>query len=168
MLGSLLTSISLYAHNQTTLAIPEGVLAYAGIDTGFVARCALFIAILLLWTISIGKILKKTAHIPIIAGQIIGGILLGPSLINIKGFGVFSEPLYLVDATTGQLYTLASSDLFVFFVVLLSSVLTVSYLLWIAGHETDIKDILKVGVTAISAGIKNLLSSISSPVNISL
>lgn len=33
------------------------------------------------------------------------------------------------------------------------SAFTVPYLLWIAGHETDIKDILKVGFTAVSAGI---------------
>ena len=40
---------------------------------------------------------------------------------------------------------------------MISSALTVSYLLWIAGHETDIKDMLKVGVTAVTAGILGAL-----------
>ena len=138
---------------QTELAIPEGVLINSGIDVGFVARFALFVSMLLLWTVGWGKLLHKLLRLPTIAGQIIGGILIGPSFLDIKQMGIFSDPLRLYDHATGSLYALASSDLFVFVVLLISSALTVSYLLWIAGHETDIGDILKVGVTATSAGL---------------
>jgi len=139
------------------LAIPQGVLISSGLSASFVAKFALFIAMLLLWTITFGKLLKALVHCPTIAGQIIGGILLGPSLINIAGSKLFSEPLTVIDNATGALYSLASSDLFIFFVLLISSALTVSYLMWIAGHETDIRDIIKVGVTAVSAGILGAL-----------
>lgn len=135
------------------LSIPSGVLIGAGLSATVVAKFVLFIAVLLLWTVIIGKILKIVFHLPTIAGQIIGGILLGPSWINIAGFHIFSFPITFFEAATNQVYALAASDLFVFFVVLISSGFTVSYLLWIAGHETDIRDILKVGVTAVGAGI---------------
>lgn len=135
------------------LAIPGGVLIGSGLDVSFVARFALFIAVVLLWTVSSGKLLKRFFRLPSIAGQIIGGIVLGPSLINIQGHAVFSQPVHFIDMCSGATYWLLSSDLFIFFIVLLSSALTVSYLMWIAGHETDIKDILSVGVTATSAGI---------------
>lgn len=135
------------------LTIPQGVLLGAGLNPTFVATFALFVAIILLWTIAWGKILKKAVRLPVIAGQIIGGILLGPSCINIQGYQFFAVPLQLIDTVSGKFYALASSDLFIFFILLISSAFTVSYLLWIAGHETDIQDILKVGVTAVSAGI---------------
>lgn len=135
------------------LTIPAGALSSAGLDTIFVAKAALFFAILLLWTIFIGKLCKYWFKLPIIAGQIIGGILLGPSCISIARWPFFMHPLYVFDYATRQVYALVSSDLFIFFIVLLSSVFTISYLLWLAGYETDVKDLLKVGVPAVSAGI---------------
>jgi len=135
------------------LTIPEGVLVSSGLDPQFVALCALFLAILLLWTTFVGKLLKLTLRLPVIAGQIIGGVLLGPSFLDVKGLNVFSQPFTAFDWATDRLYMLASSDLFIIFILLLSGVFTVPYLLWIAGHETDIKDILSVGVTAITAGL---------------
>lgn len=147
---SIIVSLPLKA---AQLTIPQGVLISSGISAAFVAKFALFIALLLLWVIVCGKILKALVHCPTIAGQIIGGIILGPSCINIAGASIFAEPLTIIDNATGVLYSLASSDLFIFFVLLISSALTVSYLMWIAGHETDIRDIIKVGVTAVSAGI---------------
>lgn len=144
---------SLSASSQShPLTIPQGVLLSSGVNPHFVAKFALFLALLLLGTIAAGKFFKKLFRLPVIAGQIIGGVLLGPSLINIQGWYIFSEPLQMIDEVTGKFYALASSDLFVFFVVLISSALTVSYLLWIAGHETDIRDIAKLGGTVITAG----------------
>lgn len=136
-----------------SLSIPQGVLVGSGLNAEFIAKFALFIAIMLLWTVGIAKIFKRFFYVPIIAGQIIAGILLGPSVINIVGIDYFDEPFQMFDHVTGKIYALASSDLFLFFVLLLSSSFTVGYLLWIAGHETNIKDILKVGFSATTAGI---------------
>jgi len=141
-----------YATDDVT-TIPEGALVASGLDPHFVAQCALFLALLLLWTTFVGMFLKLTLRLPVIAGQIIGGILLGPSLIDIKSMKVFSGPVLAFDWATHELYAFPASDMFIMFVLLLSAVLTVPYLLWIAGHETDVKDILKVGVTAVSAGL---------------
>jgi len=133
--------------------IPEGALVSSGLNPRFVAQCALFLAFMILWTVFIGKFLKLTFRLPVIAGQIVAGILLGPSFLDIKSLKVFSGPVFAFDWATHQLYALPASDFFVMFVLLLAAVFTVPYLLWIAGHETDIKDILKVGITAVSAGI---------------
>jgi Kef-type K+ transport system membrane component KefB len=140
------------AQHEIVLSIPEGVLVNAGLSSIFVAHCALFIALLLTGTIVAGKLFKYLFNLPIIAGQILGGIVLGPSLFDIKHLSIFSEPLKLIDSATGMMYALASSDLFVFFVLLLSALFTVSYLLWVAGHETDVHEIARVGVAATSAG----------------
>ncbi len=133
-------------------SIPESVFLQAGLDTTFVAKFALFVGILLAGTIVISKILKFTLRVPVIAGQIIGGIILGPSLINIARFPIFIHPFVVADTASKKLYTLIPSDLYVFFVLLLSAALTVSYLLWLAGYETNLKDLVKVGVTAVAAG----------------
>lgn len=137
-------------------AIPERLLLSNGLSTEFVAKFALFVAFLLVWTILWGRILKETLRFPVIAGQIIGGVLIGPSLLNVLGWHVFHEELSVYDAV-GNLYSVPASDLYLFFVVLCSSALTVTYLLWIAGHETDVRDIFKVGVTATTAGILGAL-----------
>ena len=157
VLCSFLFPSSLYGSSDTPLAIPQGVLISAGLNASFVAKFALFVAVLLLWTIAFGKLFKALVHCPTIAGQIIGGILLGPSGINIAGAKMFTDPFTVLDNATGVFYSLASSDLFIFFILLISAALTVSYLMWIAGHETDVRDIVKVGVTAISAGILGAL-----------
>lgn len=138
---------------QDQLTIPAGLLVTAGLSPAFVAQFALFLAIILMWTIAWGKIFKKLFGLPVIAGRIIAGILLGPSLFNIASFSFFAQPLLLLDRMTGQLYSLASYDVMLFVVLLISSALTVSYLLWIAGHETDLQDIFSIGPVAILAGI---------------
>ncbi len=148
---SLLFTSSLDAVDKE-IAIPPQLLMRSGFNPVFVAKFALFIALLLLWTIVWGKILNKLIRLPVIAGQIIGGILLGPSVLSIADIPFFSDPLALIEYNTGQTYIIFSSDLFIFFILLLSSALTVSYLLWIAGHETDIHDLLSIGVTVVSAG----------------
>ncbi len=153
----LCTNFSLLGTNYT---IPEGILLSNGLSTIFVAKFALFIAVLLLWTILSGRILKELFNCPIIAGEIIGGIVIGPSFLHILGWKVFKEPLQVFDGASNTMYALASSDLFLFFVMLISSALTVSYLLWIAGHETEIRDIFHVGVTATTAGILGALMPI--------
>ncbi len=138
---------------DNSLAIPSGLLIHAGLSPSFVAKFALFVAILLTWTVFCGKLGKKLLQLPIIAGQIIGGILLGPSLIDIAGIAFFARPISLFDPKTNLFYAITSSDLMVFFILLLSSAMTISYLLWIAGHETNIRDVLSIGITVISAGV---------------
>lgn len=138
---------------EGSCTIPEGMLMSNGLSTIFVAKFALFLAILIFWTIIAGQILKSLFKCPTIAGQIIGGIFIGPSCFNILHWKVFNEPLRVLDVASNTVYSLASSDLFLFFVVLISASLTVSYLLWIAGHETEVRDIFHVGVTATTAGI---------------
>ncbi len=157
LISTLLVADSLHAAETAPLSIPEGVLTSAGIPAAFVAHFALFISCVLLWTLLCGAVLKYCFRLPIIAGQIMGGILLGPSLINIRSYTIFSEPLEFVDVATAQVYSLMSFDLFVFTLILISSTLTVSYLLWIAGHETDVHDLVKVGLTATTAGILGAL-----------
>ena len=128
-------------------------LSQGGINATFAAKFTFFIAILLLTTILVGKILKKIFKLPTVAGQIIGGILLGPSLINIKEIHFFTQPLQFIDSAKHQIYQIASSDLFFFFILLISSAITVAYLLWLAGHETDVADMAKVGLESTLAGI---------------
>ena len=134
-------------------SIPESVFLQAGLNTTFVAKFALFIAVLLMGTVFFGKLFKLLFRMPVIAGQIVGGIILGPSLCNIAKIPVFSQPLIIVDSLSKKLYTLIPSDLYVFFILLLSAAITVSYLLWLAGYETDLKDLMKVGMTALTAGL---------------
>jgi Kef-type K+ transport system membrane component KefB len=147
--------------NTAPVSIPAGVLTASGIPASFVAHFALFIAFVLLWTLLSGVVFKQLFRLPIIAGQILGGILLGPSLLNIRSYAIFSQPLTMVDAATNIVYTLPSFDLFVFTLILISSTLTVSYLLWIAGHETDVRDLVNVGFTATTAGILGALVPIA-------
>src|SRR5579863_10757482 len=111
-------------HNQLT--IPEGLLVTAGLSPAFVAQFALFLAVILMWTITWGKVFKKLCGLPVIAGRIIAGILLGPSLCNIAEFSFFAQPLLLLDRLTSQMYSLASYDVMLFVVLLVSSALTVS------------------------------------------
>ncbi|MCK4650809.1 cation:proton antiporter [Candidatus Babeliales bacterium] len=124
----------------------------SGLTASFVAKFSLFIAILLITTILVGKILKITLNIPMGVGQIIGGVILGPSFFKLKKLPFFSEPLQIIDITKNHIFSIASSDLFFFFVLLLSSAITVSYLLWLAGHETDIQDMARVGFESTVAG----------------
>ena len=102
------------------LSIPANALVNSGLDTAFVAQFSLFLGILLLSTIFFGKLFKKLFRIPVTAGQIIGGIILGPSVINIKNFSLFAKPLHIIDNATGKLFAIVSGDLFVFFVAMIT------------------------------------------------
>lgn len=133
--------------------VPANLILNSGISPHLVAKFAFFVAMLLGGTICIGRVLRRLLKMPAIAGQIMGGIFLGPTLLNLTNWKVFSERVVFGDLATGIDYSFVSADLFVLFVLLLSAGLTVTYLLWIAGHETDIADILKVGFTATGAGI---------------
>lgn len=137
--------------------VPGDFLLHAGLNTAFVASFALFLAVVLIGTSCIAKLLEYLCHIPFIAGSIIGGIILGPSGLHIAGYALFSEPFVWIDTHTHVMYKLIPSDMYVFFIVLLSAALTVSYLLWLAGYETNIKDLMKVGVTAVAAGVLGAL-----------
>ncbi len=100
---SLLFTSSLDAVDKE-IAIPPHLLMRSGFNPVFVAKFSLFIALLLLWTIVWGKILNSLIRLPVIAGQIIGGILLGPSVLNIADVAFFSDPLALIEYSTGKAY----------------------------------------------------------------
>jgi Kef-type K+ transport system membrane component KefB len=144
-------SCSLFGQN-VPYQLPQSILMQSGLDTTFVAKCALFVAFLLIGTLFFGKLLHLTLRLPTIAGEIIGGIILGPTLFDIQRIPFFTEQIQLVDGVSQKLYSVIPSDLFVFFILLLSSAFTVTYLLWLAGYETNIRDLLKVGTTAVGAG----------------
>ncbi|MFH1461486.1 MAG: cation:proton antiporter [bacterium] len=132
----------------------------SSIGTEFTAKFALFLVILLLATIATGKLLKTLFKLPIVAGQIIGGVILGPSLINIQRIHYFDEPIKFVDITKQYICNIAATDFFIFFILLISSAITVSYLLWLAGHETNIQDMAKVGMESTLAGILSAITPI--------
>ena len=98
------------------------------VEAFLVAKFVLFVAALLLTTVLVGKILKVLFKLPIVAGQIIGGIFLGPSLLNIKKFTFFTGTLNFADPVKKCIYSIAQYDLFLFFILLISSGITVSYL----------------------------------------
>jgi len=136
-----------------TIVMPDGLLSDSGLDAHFIAEFALFIATLLFGTLIIGKICKYFFRLPVIAGQIIGGIILGPSLLNIRQLPVFAHPAIFTDMLTGQMYSFVSSDFFVLFVLIISATVTVGYLLWSAGCETNLQSLAKVGLVATNAGV---------------
>ncbi len=137
--------------------IPEGLLLHAGMQPTFVATFALFCGVLLFWTIAVGKILKRVFHLPVIAGRILAGIALGPSLLNIASWPIFDSALMLPDYASGHLYSVFTIDLIIFLITVFSSAITISYLMWVAGHETDLRDIASIGFTAVSAGFLGAL-----------
>ena len=65
----------LSAANEAALTIPANLLVYSGLSTIFVAKFALFITIFLSVVIAVGYVMNKFLRMPVIAGQIIGGIL---------------------------------------------------------------------------------------------
>lgn len=138
---------------MNTIQIPPTLLFQEALNQHILAQCALFLAILLLWTIVCGKVLKLLLGLPTIAGHIIAGILLGPSLLNFPAWQFFAYPLRLISYDNNTIYTLASSDLFVAVIFVVSAVLTVPYLLWMAGYETDLRDMMQVGLPALLAGV---------------
>ena len=143
---------SLYSSSSNITIKALDLFSGGGITTTLAAKFTLFIGTILFITVGVGKILKIIFKLPVVAGQIIGGIILGPTLLNIQSLKIFDEPLKMIDFTTQKIYTLASTDIFMFFIILSSSTITVAYLLWIAGHETDIQDMAKVGIVSSVAG----------------
>lgn len=160
VLGSVIWSTSAYGQ-KAPFPLPKSVLIQSGFDATFVAKGALFIAVLLMGTIILGRIFRVLFRVPSIAGQIMGGIVLGPSLINLPNFSFFIDELRFTDTATKKLYLVVPSDLYVFFIILLSSAFTVAYLLWLAGYETNVRDLAKVGGTAVGAGILGALLPIA-------
>jgi len=138
---------------MSPIHIPQDLMIDVGLNPSFIATFTLFIALLLIGTIGIGKLCKKFLKLPVIAGQIIGGVVLGPSFLDVVHWDVFKMPLELLDPVSNQVFVFFSSDIFLLLIIVLSSSITVAYLLWVAGYETDIKDMIKVGVTATSAGL---------------
>ena len=116
------------------------------------AKFILFLAIVLFTTVLTGKVLKLLFKLPTAAGQIIGGIILGPTLLNLQETPLFMESLTIIDSTTKTIYSIAGSNIFIFFLFLISSTITVGFLLWTAGHETNIQDMAKVGAISSYAG----------------
>lgn len=137
---------------MNTIHIPPTLLFQEVLNQHVLAHCALFFAVLLLWTVVCGKILKLLLGLPTIAGHIIAGIFLGPSLFNIADWTFFAQPLRLVSCDSYTVYSLAGSDLFIAVIFVLSAVLTVPYLLWMAGHETDLHEMIHVGLPAFLGG----------------
>ena len=133
--------------------IPSGMLLTAGMDPAFIARFCLFVATLLSGSVIVGKLLKYCLQLPMIAGYIIGGIVLGPSLLNVARWSVFAQQQSMTLHGSELAMSVISSDLFTFCIMVISAAFTVSYLLWIAGHETEIQDIVHVGVSALTAGV---------------
>lgn len=142
------------------IKIPQNLLITSGLSSVFIAKFALFFACILIFTVVFGKICKKFFKIPVIAGQILAGIILGPSFFNLAKWPIFNSILSLKDSLTSQSYEILSSDIFVFLILVISSTFTISFLLWLAGYETDIKDMLKVGPTATIAGFLGAIAPI--------
>lgn len=139
--------------NHAFLQIPYGQLIQNGLTVEFIALYALFLGILLAWTIIFATICNRFFSLPIVAGQLIAGILLGPSLVDIASWKLFSHPIQLGDVNQSVGFKIISSDFFIFTTILVSSVLIVAYLLWMAGYETDIEETIKVGTTATLGGL---------------
>jgi len=152
VVGSALWGANVYGQ-KGPFPLPKSILVQSGFDAVFVAKGALFISILLMGTILLSRLFKFFFKIPPIAGQIMGGIVLGPSLIDLPAIPLFLDELRFTDTVTKKLYFVVPSDLFVFFILLLSSAFTVAYLLWLAGYETNVRDLAKVGGTAVGGGV---------------
>jgi len=132
------------------MIIPINNLTFS-ITATLTAQCALFIALIFAGTILTGYILEKFIRLPTIAGYIIGGLIMGPSVLNIAQWAPFSKPFTI--PCDENIVSLLPADIAMFFLALLSSLCAISYLLWIAGYETDIQNMMKVGIPAIMGGI---------------
>src|ERR1700735_3837116 len=135
------------------MVIPQGIIPLLAANTLFIAKLALFLALIFAGTLIISKILNELLRIPLVAGQIIAGIMLGPSLFNCAHWPLFADTLSVSADAFSPVYTFYSSDLFLFIIIVFASTLTVSYLLWLAGYETDLRELVGVGDCAIIAGI---------------
>jgi Kef-type K+ transport system membrane component KefB len=150
-LGMVLSMIDSWLRaEQSGIVITKGLLP-AAITPALIAQFSLFVALLLAWVLVCGKMGKIVLHLPTIASQIIAGILLGPSCMNIAAWPFFSETITIADVA--HTYLLVSVDLFIVVIMFISASWTVAYLLWIAGHETDVQDMYQIGLIAVLSGI---------------
>jgi Na+:H+ antiporter len=136
------------------MIIPIDNLTFS-ITATLTAQCALFIAVVFAGTVLTGYILEKLVRLPTIAGSIIGGLIMGPSVLNSSQWALFSKP-FNIPCDEG-IVSFLPADIAMFFLSLLSSLFAISYLLWIAGYETDIQNMIKVGIPAIMGGILGAL-----------
>lgn len=142
----LVLTFSIEAHS-----ISSQTVSALGLNTFFVAQLAFLLALLFLGTVLIGLLLERMFKLPAIASQILAGIILGPSLLHIAGYSMFASLVQIGNNS------FVIRDFMIFFINILGSLITVPLLLWMAGHETDIKQLKKVGFIAISAGILGAL-----------
>lgn len=145
----------------TIFEVPCHLIMNAALDTSFVAHFALFLGVLLIGTLVISRVLAWLFKLPIIAGQIIGGLILGPSILGVDNFSIFTHKIALGDLSTGTTVLVESADLFLLVLLMLSSALTVAFLLWHAGYETDLSSMKKVGFVAVAAGVLGALVPIA-------
>lgn len=133
--------------------VPTTVFLQAAFDTHLAVHVVLFVTILLAGALIAGKLARYLFSLPEVAGQIIGGMLLGPSGLDIAH--QFDSAMIFGAVSTfpsTQLFQCSSSDFSSYFILMLSSVFAVPTLLWMAGHETDVDVIARVGFSAVVAG----------------
>jgi Kef-type K+ transport system membrane component KefB len=143
-------------HSVTpTFLLSLNSLLQVGLDQIFVARCALFFAIVLCFTVGLGKLGEYLFKMPAIASQIISGIIIGQTGFDIASWPIFSMSLLLQagDATI----SLVIADCALWLLLLLSAILTVPFILWQAGHETDVRSMNQVGIIALIGGLLGAL-----------
>lgn len=121
-------------------------------SASFVATLALFIGVLLGWVALFSYVLKQLFGFPEVASAILGGIVLGPSGFSIATMPYINGMTQLIGGD-GNMVIIPYYDCFIFFLCLVSALFTVSYLLWMAGYETEISEMKKVGYIAALAGI---------------
>lgn len=141
-----------YMYNQ--IQVPSSLFFQAAFDATIVVQGVLFVTTILAGSLFVGRVMRRFFNMPEVAGQIIGGMLLGPSGFDIAQF--FNIPVVfevLSQQASTQFFVCGSSDLNIYFVVMLSAVFAVPALLWMAGHETDIESVSRVGFSAIIAGV---------------
>ncbi len=162
------------SHNLITVSSLSGLANNAHI----LAVGALFIALLYAGAIGISLLLEKYISLSRTAGMLLSGIILGPTGFNIARF---FNGFYQVVGEMGPMQALAEHGykmgpmqalaehgfqhtyhvgqfdfLFQFFTGV-CSLFAVSWLMWLAGYETDLKKVKSVGFIAVSAGILGAL-----------
>jgi Kef-type K+ transport system membrane component KefB len=95
----------------------------------------LLLAIIIVASKVAGDLSRRWLRQPVVFGEILIGVLLGPSLLNIFGWGIFQAP------------SPAFHDLLPRVVELLAS-FGVLLLMFVAGLETDVEQLRRVGKTA--------------------
>ena len=148
----------------TTQALdtPTVLKVFSTIDSHFVAVFGIFVAIVLMTSVLVSRLLWRSLGIPPITGQIIAGFILGPSLLNIASLPLFAFPLQWNDSVTKHMFSIQAADLFGFILYLVSTALTLSYISWLAGRETPIHDMKRFVLSAGSAGIAGSLMTLVS------